>query len=173
MCVTTPLIRPSGQGHEMLTTAYQVSRFLRHLPTPQSFPFGLLSGLLPGSLGGRQVVEQVPGGGTGVPQILGNKVPEVDQRDQRSRREAPTRDHCQGERGRRTSSSGRSCPITQRRAASSGILVALVSDDFVVCTPESGSLIPSSELLRKVRHSLSHSFSGTWSDLIISTKNFG
>ena len=62
----------------MLTTTYQASRFLRHLPTPQSFPSGLLSGLLPGSCSGGQVALQVPGGGPGVPQILGNQIPEID-----------------------------------------------------------------------------------------------
>jgi len=62
----------------MLTTTYQASRFLRHVPTPQSFPAGLLPGLLPRSCGGGQVALQVPGGGPGIPQILGNQVPKVD-----------------------------------------------------------------------------------------------
>ena len=67
------------QSTSTLTTTYQASRLLRHVPTPQSFPSGLLPGLLPGSCGGRQVAVQVPGRSPGVPQVLGNKVPEIDE----------------------------------------------------------------------------------------------
>jgi len=67
------------RGSSMLTTTYQASRLLRHVPTPQSLPSGLLPGLLPGPCSGRQVVVQVPGRGPGIPQVLGNQVPEIDQ----------------------------------------------------------------------------------------------
>ena len=73
---------PLPPGSEGLTTTSQASGFLRHLPTPQSFPARLLSGLLPGSCSGGQVALQVPGGGPGVPQVLGNQVPEVDEGNQ-------------------------------------------------------------------------------------------
>jgi len=67
------------RGTSMLTATHQASRFLRHLPAPQPLPSRLLSGLLPGSCSGGQVALQVPGGGPGVPQVLGNKVPETDE----------------------------------------------------------------------------------------------
>lgn len=63
----------------MLTTTYQASRLLRHVPTPQSFPSGLLPGLLPGSCISRQVAVQVPDRGPGLPQVLGDEISEVDE----------------------------------------------------------------------------------------------
>ncbi|KAF9648358.1 hypothetical protein BDM02DRAFT_2291315 [Thelephora ganbajun] len=98
------------QENPPANTTYQASRFLRHVPTPQPFPSGLLPGLLPRSCSGRQVALQVPGGGTGVPQILGNQVPKVDEGNRWPQREAPTGDYGQGERSSRTSDRGCSRP---------------------------------------------------------------